>query len=146
MWSQWARALENILTDFSFNSTNRHTFTVMFSRGIQLFKSERTLDTYKSHGAERDKVTGMTQERNKPHEDSRIWSQVCPSLQDASPLVHCTDDLKIQYLPWQQQIWQLLQIIPVTGGWGWNNSVSSVLGSLSCVMQRCRFNPPLSRQ
>ena len=27
---------------------------------------------------------------------------------------------------------------------GRNSSVSSVLGSLSCVMQRCGFNPPLS--
>ena len=44
------------MTDFSFNSTNLHTFTVMSSRGIQLFKSLQTLDTYKSHGAERVKV------------------------------------------------------------------------------------------
>ena len=27
---------------------------------------------------------------------------------------------------------------------GWNSSVSSVLGLLPCVMQRCEFDPPLS--
>ena len=32
------------------------------------------------------------------------------------------------------------------GKQGRNSSVSSVLGSLSCVMQRCGFNPPLSLQ
>ena len=30
--------------------------------------------------------------------------------------------------------------------WGWKSSVCSVLGSLSCMMQCCGFNPPLSCQ
>ena len=47
-------------------------------------------------------------------------------------------------------VWIVLDFVDWSFGrslsWGWNSSVGNVLGWLSCVMQRCGVDPPLSFQ
>ena len=86
---------------------------------------------------ELQKIPHIKPENSNPNLDSdprfsiggRLGKQMCQPLHQVSPHITSPNQDKNS-----------------TATWGWNSSVGSVLGSLSCVMQCCRFELPLSIQ